>query len=303
MKENDELPVGIENLLALAALDARLRDALCERPFEVAAAAGIALTATESAVLGSLAPDEIRRMAARAPLPEPPHRPLFQQVLDAALVALGLAVLGCTNPSNRATDEADPTPESITSPVRGDEAGAMLPPETDDGPPLPDLRGTRKRDPLYGLRGPRVMPDPHLGHSRDIPSISAPEPAANPGALQNVDFRIGNKVIHNDKDLDGYINPPREDFPHLPGARKRDPLHGLMGPRVMPDPYPVKRRPPTAAETRAYMDRARNIPSIFGRDPVDTRPEFDGRDLREKYMDKELQRMFEARYKPRGKSK
>jgi hypothetical protein len=253
-------------------------------------------------VLGSLDPDEIRRMAARAPLPEPPHRPLFQQVLEAALVALGLAVLGCTHPSNQTTAEVDAKPGSLTAPARADEEGAMLPPETDDGPPLPDLRTTRKRNPLYGLKGPSVMPDPHLAKKLAMEAeASLPSPE-----LQNVVITLGDKVIHNDKDLDGFIQPPREDFPHLPGARKRDPLYGLMGPRVMPDPHfgAIKE-----TELRSWLDRQdpRDIPSIFGPDPAAGPGGLQnvGAWIGDKVIhnDKDLDGAIKAPRRPRGKSK
>ena len=88
------VPIGLERLLRLAAVDPAFGAELIARRVEVAAAAGVDLTRSEAAILAAIPAAQLEAMIARVPPPAPSGRREFlQQAAASAVVALGGAAL------------------------------------------------------------------------------------------------------------------------------------------------------------------------------------------------------------------
>jgi len=88
------VPVGIQRLLRLAAVDEAFRAQLLEKRDAVARAAGVELTETERAVLRAASEAQLDAMAKHLPPPASPRREFFRQTAaTAAAVLAGSALL------------------------------------------------------------------------------------------------------------------------------------------------------------------------------------------------------------------
>lgn len=194
------VPTGIQSLLRLASVDGRFREELVTRRADIAGAAGVALTASEAAILGSIPDGQLREMAEMMPPPAPDRRAVLRQTAATAVVLLGGAVMaeavsaccgselspgrpdhnemqgeGGAAPHEPEWDE--PTPEDIT-PVPEDmieriehmemiEAGGAapdIPPEPEPTPEPPAKVGMTREEP------PPKPPPATRGHSHDVPA-------------------------------------------------------------------------------------------------------------------------------------
>lgn len=139
------VPTGIQRLLRLAAVDEAFRRTLLDRRGDVAAAAGVTLTATERAVLAAIPERQILAMATNLPPPDPARREFLRATAASAVVLLGGALLadcsgGCVV---RGMQSDVPPPAPVPPeppPPRPDEnlmqsEGGIAP---DEPPPRPD---------------------------------------------------------------------------------------------------------------------------------------------------------------------
>lgn len=193
------VPTGIQSLLRLASVDGRFRDELVARRADISGAAGVALTASEAAILGSIPDGQLREMAEMMPPPAPDRRAVLRQTAATAVVLLGGAAMAeavsacCGNElsparpdhnemqgeGGAAPDEPEwdePTPEDAT-PIPEDildrpefnemiETGGAAP----DIPPEPEP--TPEEPVKIGMTPDEPPPDPPpltRGHSHDVP--------------------------------------------------------------------------------------------------------------------------------------
>ncbi len=92
------LPQGVEQVLTVAALDHRFREAVSRDPVAAAASKGIALDEVEAGLLRSVSPENLARMAERLVIPKSPGRRRFIKAVSASIVAMvtGKAVMLCS---------------------------------------------------------------------------------------------------------------------------------------------------------------------------------------------------------------
>lgn len=122
------VPTGIQQLLRLASVDPAFRARLVERRGDVAAAAGVILTANEAAVLAAIPAVQLEAMAAHLPPPAPPRRDLLRRTAATAVVLLGGAVLSDTGckPAPQGTEGVPPATTAEASTGESDAAGDAL---------------------------------------------------------------------------------------------------------------------------------------------------------------------------------
>lgn len=112
------VPVGIQRLLRLAAIDPLFRAQLFEKRDAVARAAGVELTETERLVLRAASESQLVAMAEHLAPPPSPRRDFFLQTAATAAALLGGAALvsseGCARGARPdvppATDGSEPEP-------------------------------------------------------------------------------------------------------------------------------------------------------------------------------------------------
>ncbi|MBI2898335.1 MAG: hypothetical protein HYY06_32595 [Deltaproteobacteria bacterium] len=174
------VPVGIQRLLRLAAVDEVFRQELVARRAQVAEAAGVKLTATESAILDAIPAGQILTMAESVPVPEPARRDFLRQTAASAVVLLGGAALAaceaCGGPFPGPVGGARPDiPPPVPPPVPPEP-----PPASPDGgpfaeppPPRPDHAG-----PPAGIAPdrPPPRPDPVTPVAGIAPDVPPPRP-------------------------------------------------------------------------------------------------------------------------------
>jgi len=104
-----ELPVGIEQLLTLAALDPAFLLQVMKDPVDAAKTRGIRLDETEAALLRGAGPDRLRQMADRLIVPKTIGRGTFLKTVAASIVAMvtGQAFLLCSGCTGADTWESD----------------------------------------------------------------------------------------------------------------------------------------------------------------------------------------------------
>ncbi|MBI5500582.1 MAG: hypothetical protein HY907_10085 [Deltaproteobacteria bacterium] len=90
------VPTGLQRLLRLASFDGAFREELIRRRGAAAKAAGVPLTASESAVLAAIPAEQLAQMAGNLPPPAPGRREFLRQTAATAVVLLGGAALGST---------------------------------------------------------------------------------------------------------------------------------------------------------------------------------------------------------------
>jgi hypothetical protein len=201
------VPTGIQSLLRLASVDGRFRDELVERRASIADAAGVNLTGSEAAILGSIPDHQLREMAVKMPPPNPDRRAVLRQTAATAVVLLGgaamaEAVSACCGSEltpgrpehnimqgegGAAPDEPEiETPSEIETPPAEDDierpdhnemmetggAAPDIPPEPE--PPTTIGGATADEPPAPTLTPPPEEPTPEpppltRGHSHDVP--------------------------------------------------------------------------------------------------------------------------------------
>ncbi len=89
------VPVGLEELLGMAAMDDEFAEALVTDPVQAVEASGVTLTSTEQTILRGLSRTTLEPMVARIRqhLPEPDRRAFLEQGAAAVLVLVGGGVL------------------------------------------------------------------------------------------------------------------------------------------------------------------------------------------------------------------
>jgi hypothetical protein len=112
-REGPPVPTGIQRLLRLAAVDADFRDRLVAQRDAVAEAAGIALSASERAMLRAIPAAQLAGMAAQLPEPPSARRDFLRKTAATAVVLLGGAALsdcsgdGCGQAGGAGEDPPD----------------------------------------------------------------------------------------------------------------------------------------------------------------------------------------------------
>jgi len=199
------IPLGIEHLLSMAAVDPRFGQALLQQREQAIKASGVRLSATEHGILGAVDPDALQQMihSVHQGIPEQDRRSFLNRSA-AALVALvggGLAMGGATGcpgavkgsrPDRPEKPDATHEPPEPIRPtgIRPDRPGAKndpslggLPPleedwsEEDDGEAWPNSPKTGSRPdrpgPTKGIRPDR--PGRTLGIRPDRPRPDKPK--------------------------------------------------------------------------------------------------------------------------------
>ena len=187
------VPVGIEQLIGMAAADPEFALALRERRDEAISAGRVTLTATELAILASIDSSTLQAMVdrMRGALPEPERRSFLRRATAALLALVGggataLAATGCRDadagrsvqppPAVTGARPDRPPPPPTTDPDPADTTSPPPdPPDTtspgtdkpDVPEPKPDTRPTPKP---AGIRPDRPRPSRGIRPDRPRPS-------------------------------------------------------------------------------------------------------------------------------------
>ncbi len=172
-RELATVPVGLEELLGMAAVDDAFAEALLKDSEAAVQASGVKLTPTEASILKAMNGAALLPMIAqvRSSLPEPERRAFLEQAASAVALLVGagavLAATGCkSGSSGTARNEPNKAPKKGRKPTPRElaDTGARpdRPPARDDagvkpmGRPRPDIKETR---PNRGIRPRRPQPD------------------------------------------------------------------------------------------------------------------------------------------------
>ncbi|HOX44188.1 MAG TPA: twin-arginine translocation signal domain-containing protein [Myxococcota bacterium] len=132
------VPVGLQRLLRLAAVERAFLQELIEKRAAVAGPAGVELTASERAILEAVPAEQLRAMAQAVPPPEPTRRDFLRKTAATAVVLLGGAALeGCPRGSGAADAGAAPEEPAPDRPAQPPKTRGISP---DDATPRPDNR-------------------------------------------------------------------------------------------------------------------------------------------------------------------
>ncbi len=193
--QQQPVPVGIQQLLRLASVDASFRRELIERRQGAAEAAGIVLTKNEAAILAAIPDTHLGLMAEKLPPPAPPRRDFLRQTAATAVVLLGGAALAnipsACSPAG--TEPVLPTGGTASAQV-ADAGGASTATATQladaganavDAAPVATERiipnaGVRPIEPPPSLDAGRIPIDPNpglpnAGASAEIPPARRPK--------------------------------------------------------------------------------------------------------------------------------
>jgi len=172
-REVPPIPVGLEELLGMAAAEQAFADVLLRDPAAAADASGLTLTPTELTILRTVGRGSLTQMIAqlRQQQPEPERRAFLEQAAAALAVAVAVGgatvVAGCKGQDKSGNKSTTPTPKS-TGPKN--KPPASYPAETGARPDRPPSRdgGTdkvrprpMKHYPTRGIRPPPSGLDPH----------------------------------------------------------------------------------------------------------------------------------------------
>ncbi|MDP7114601.1 MAG: hypothetical protein QGH45_21690 [Myxococcota bacterium] len=184
------IPTGIQSLLRLASVDGQFRDELVERRASIAGAAGVTLTASEAAILGSIPDSQLREMAVKMPPPNPDRRAVLRQTAATAVVLLGGAAMAEAVSACCGSELTPSRPEHNMMQTEGGAApdepehGELPEPETPDqeldrldhnemmttGGAAPDIPEEPEIPPPPPPEEPTPEPPPLTrGHSHDVP--------------------------------------------------------------------------------------------------------------------------------------
>lgn len=119
-----EVPIGLERLLGLAAVDDRLAAELARDPVALAEGCGIVLEPTELTVLTATPPGGLLRMldGLRAGLAEPARREFMKRAavaVTALLAVSGAAAAGCKKTTPESGSNATSKPADMEPPPQG----------------------------------------------------------------------------------------------------------------------------------------------------------------------------------------
>jgi len=180
------VPTGIQKLLRLASVDGGFREELLQRRGGIAAVARVALTPSESAILGAIPAAQLDTMIAALPPPPADRRTFLRQTASTAVMLLGGAVLaecvGCKGQraGTPAGDDADAAGGSDAPAEAGGAPDAPQPP----GPPV--------------WEGPPPRPE-------DMPPPAGAQPDWPPGPSDEEPVPVRPDV--NPMELEGGISP------------------------------------------------------------------------------------------------
>ncbi len=160
-----EVPIGMERLLGLAAVDDRLAEELERDPLALADGCGITLEVTERAMLAATPPAALRSMLSgiRVGL-APPDRREFMQ--NAAVIVAALAVGGVAAVSGCKKTTPEP---SAPGPSKSPDMGTTPP---DMGTTPPDMAVVSKPD----AGAPAVAPPRYMDQIKRAISPRRPRP-------------------------------------------------------------------------------------------------------------------------------
>ncbi len=127
------VPTGIQSLLRLASVDGKFRDELVSRRADIAGAAGVTLTASEAAILGSIPEGQLREMAEMMPPPHPDRRAVLRQTAATAVVLLGGAAMAEAVSACCGAEDSPLRPDH--NEMQGEGGAAPDEPEWDDPTP------------------------------------------------------------------------------------------------------------------------------------------------------------------------
>jgi hypothetical protein len=207
------VPTGLQRLMRLASVDPAFARELGARRAEVAAAAGIELTASERAILQAIPAAHLQAMIGGLPPPDEDRRSFLRQTAASAVVLLGGAVLGpgCPVRGSRADVPPEPTP-----------------PRPDEPPPVP--AGARIDVPPEAPPRPLEPTAPPAGIRPDVPAEPPPPRPADNQPTRGIrpDRRpmpagIRPRPNPDDPLRPGYNPPTKGIQPDIPKTR------GIMG--------------------------------------------------------------------------
>lgn len=176
------VPVGVEELLSMAAVDPKFAAALQERPEQAIQVSGVLLTASERAILNSVGPASLGTMIAgvREVMPDEERREFLGHSAAAMLLlasGLGGTAASCDEMGMTATGSRPDPPAEHKYPAP---TGARPdPPEPKPAPREPDM-GRRPME--TGSRPDEPPPKPHgfdspkTGSRPDEPEPAPPKP-------------------------------------------------------------------------------------------------------------------------------
>lgn len=159
-KPADPLPGGIQRLLGLASVDPEFLDMLLSHRGKLARVLGIGLSQSEERILAAVPDQKLREMALRLAPPAVPRRRFLRRLAAVAVMLLSGAgvVTACKTQGDAGKDALPDVPDEA-----GDDARVLV--EKDVSVPVERPRGSWVMP--YGIRGPRVMPDPHMARETE----------------------------------------------------------------------------------------------------------------------------------------
>jgi len=199
------VPVGLEELLGMAAVDDAFAEALLTDPVQTVEASGVTLTATEQAILGALDRAALEPMIARIAdrLPEPERRAFLEQATAAVVVLVGggaaLGAAGCKEGNRSTTAEKKEPKGRKPTPREAVDTGAR--------PDRPEAQPDRpKPQPVTGVRPDRPPVRPDAG----VKPRERPRPT-----VKNMRPNRGTRPRRTRPDLDTRITGISPDRPPL----------------------------------------------------------------------------------------
>jgi hypothetical protein len=163
------VPTGIQRLLRLASVDPAFARELGARRAEMAAAAGIELTASERAIVQVIPAAQLQAMIGGLPPPDEDRRSFLRQTAASAVVLLGGAVLGPGCPVRGARSDVPPEP-----PPARPEGPEPMPAGVRPGVP-PEPPPPRPEGPAPPTAGVRPEPPPPRDGGFDAPPPRPPD--------------------------------------------------------------------------------------------------------------------------------
>lgn len=168
-----EVPVGLEQLLAMAAASDEFAQVLRREPDRAVAASGVRLTDTERAVLGATPEPMLAKMVARVEtlLPRPERRLFLERAGLALAVLLSGGVMAACKDGGKTTKGSGTTspPQEPVTPM-----DPLRPMETMREPPPPKPPAGIRPDPPPRPMDPKAPKDPQGAMKRPMGSAMKP---------------------------------------------------------------------------------------------------------------------------------
>jgi hypothetical protein len=182
----NEVPVGLEQLLAMAAASGEFARALREEPDSAIAACGVRLTDTERAVLRATPRPMLAKMIAQveSALPRPERRLFLEQAAAALAVLLGAGTLAACKDSGKGTKSggvSDPmdTRRPMDAMKRSTDGG-VKPDKRPVPPAIGGVRPDKREVPQAGATIERPRPSGRAGVRVDRPMVPKKRPRPRP---------------------------------------------------------------------------------------------------------------------------